>query len=263
VYNIAPVLVPSAAPRIRTYNVQPPSPTGAAAAAAKLKNHADSSQIQGLLNPVQGPRDAQVRAGIKPFDHAKSNIAAIKEQSKLNALQKMSSQDNGSGAGAKAAAAARSTSAPTRRVLQRPPSDNGRDFINENRVNAAAPQRPPRPDGKADDGLKYLQKRDYGRVPNYLLERKVEMLEQQEQQLRAKEAAMIPPGMRMLPEEERLETLAILQKNRQEVERALQVMPIIIETPSQKRRKDDLERRLREIEDAFKIFSRPKVLVHV
>lgn len=42
--------------------------------------------------------------------------------------------------------------------------------------------------------MKYLQKRDYGRVPNYLLERKLELVEQQEEVLRAKEAALIPPG---------------------------------------------------------------------
>lgn len=39
--------------------------------------------------------------------------------------------------------------------------------------------------------------------------------------------------MRMLPEEERLETLAILEQNRSEVERHLQALPITIETPSQ------------------------------
>lgn len=139
--------------------------------------------------------------------------------------------------------------------------------------------------------------------------------------------------MRLLPEEERLETLAILAKNKVDVERALQVrgraglvgsakfwkggwertlqvkgvptrgrpgcgncgnwamtaqwqlacarrarvhaptragatrratqgLPLRIETPSAIRRKEDLERRLAEIEDATKIFSRPKVLVH-
>lgn len=68
--------------------------------------------------------------------------------------------------------------------------------------------------------------------------------------------------MRLLPEEERLETLAILERNKHDVERALQGLPIIIETPSQIRRKDELEKRLKEIEDAFKVFSRSKVLVH-
>lgn len=74
-----------------------------------------------------------------------------------------------------------------------------------------------------------------------------------------------PPaaGMRLMPEDERLETLEVLKKNREEVDRAIQQLPLRIETPSAIRRKEDLERRLREIEDAIKIFSRPKVLVHL
>ncbi len=42
-----------------------------------------------------------------------------------------------------------------------------------------------------------------------------------------------------------------------------QHLPLRIETLSAIRRKEDLERRLKEIEDAQKIFSRPKVLVHL
>ncbi|KAJ9513997.1 hypothetical protein QJQ45_021078 [Haematococcus lacustris] len=95
-----------------------------------------------------------------------------------------------------------------------------------------------------DDAAKYLQKKDYGRIPSYLLDRKLELAEQVADAQRAKEAALIPPGMRLLPEEERLETLSILERNRVDVERALQSMPIVIETPSQIRRKDEMERRL-------------------
>ncbi len=43
----------------------------------------------------------------------------------------------------------------------------------------------------------------------------------------------------------------------------LQALPLRIETLSAIRRKEDLERRLQEIEDATKIFQRPKVLVHL
>ncbi len=37
----------------------------------------------------------------------------------------------------------------------------------------------------------------------------------------------------------------------------------MIETPSAIRRKNELEQRLREIEEATKVFSRAKVLVHL
>ena len=68
-------------------------------------------------------------------------------------------------------------------------------------------------------------------------------------------------GMRLLSEDERLETLAVLQKNRADVERALQGLPLKIETVGQIRRRDELERRMREIEEGLKVFARPKVLV--
>ena len=67
--------------------------------------------------------------------------------------------------------------------------------------------------------------------------------------------------MRLLSEDERLETLAVLQKNRADVERALQGLPLKIETVGQIRRRDELERRMREIEEGLKVFARPKVLV--
>jgi hypothetical protein len=67
--------------------------------------------------------------------------------------------------------------------------------------------------------------------------------------------------MRLLSDEERIETLEILESNRQEVEHSLQRMPVVVETPSQVKHKTQLERKLQEIEEATRIFSRPKVLV--
>ena len=54
--------------------------------------HTPIPQIQDVMNPILGIRDAQVRAGIKPPNHAKTNICAIKEQSSLNKLRKMAQQ---------------------------------------------------------------------------------------------------------------------------------------------------------------------------
>jgi Calmodulin-binding len=67
--------------------------------------------------------------------------------------------------------------------------------------------------------------------------------------------------MRLLSDEERLDTLEILENNKQEVEHGLQRMPVSVETLSQVKHKTQLERKLQEIEEAMKIFSRPTVLV--
>lgn len=50
-------------------------------------------QMANIFNPVQGPRDAQVRAGVKPHDHARSNRDAVREASQLNALRKQQEKD--------------------------------------------------------------------------------------------------------------------------------------------------------------------------
>lgn len=46
------------------------------------------AQVESILNPVRGVRDAQIRAGITPTNHARHNALAVKEQSRLNALYK-------------------------------------------------------------------------------------------------------------------------------------------------------------------------------
>ncbi len=51
----------------------------------------------------------------------------------------------------------------------------------------------------------------------------------------AKETSLIPAGMKILPEAERLEMLETLQKSSRDVERQLATLPFRIETPSQVR----------------------------
>lgn len=253
VYNLANVAAPCAAPKVIVYNVAPAPSQGV----RPIGNAADSSQVESFLNPVRGIRDAQQRAGIKPVNHVGKNASAVKEQSQLNALRKQ--QQESDSHLPPLAQRTRSSSAPNRRPSPGP--EAGQNFIQMNKANAAAQSRPPRAESKEEKD-RPLAKKDYGRVPKYLVDRKTEMAMQYEAQQLAKEAALIPPGMRVMPEEERLEMISILQRNREEILRLIQQLPFVIETPSQIRRKNDLEQRLREIEDAFKIFSRPKVLVH-
>mmetsp|Transcript_6786 Transcript_6786/g.21506 ORF Transcript_6786/g.21506 Transcript_6786/m.21506 type:complete len:748 (+) Transcript_6786:81-2324(+) len=105
-------------------------------------------------------------------------------------------------------------------------------------------------------------KHTFGKVPEYLVRRK---LEKEEAEAKARELEErtrgCPPGMMVMPEAERLETLAALQDSYEEVKKQLGRMPLVIETRSQIKRQEALEAKLQEIEDAVKIFSRPKVFV--
>ncbi|KAF8061333.1 ENKD1 [Scenedesmus sp. PABB004] len=263
-----------AGPRTKTYNVAAP------AAGGKPKMHVDSSQVEAILNPVRGIRDAQARAGITPTNHARHNVTVIKEQSRLNALHKAAAAEEAaaaaaaafrpqlrrtsSGGGGGGGGLARSSSGGGGGggggSLARS-SSGGRNFVEENKAAAAAAARPVKAEARGEPGAAFLSKSEYGQVPAYLLERKMQMVQEQDALLAAKQAAQIPPGLRRMPDDERREALRLLEANRGEVEARLAALPIIIETPSQVRHKDDLERRLREIEDAAKIFARPNVLV--
>ena len=70
-----------------------------------------------------------------------------------------------------------------------------------------------------------------------------------------------PPCMTRMSEDERVETLAVLMKNKEVGYQELAKLPMTVETPSLRRRKADLERKLEQIDDAIKIFSRECVWV--
>jgi hypothetical protein len=58
-----------------------------------------------------------------------------------------------------------------------------------------------------------------------------------------------------------LNTLQVLAESRSEALNQLQRMPFVIETPSLRKKQEALENKLREIEQALSIFSKPKVYV--
>jgi hypothetical protein len=196
-------------------------------------------QVESILNPVRGIRDAQARAGITPTDHSRHNILAIKEQSRLNALQKQQQEQQAqqqlrpqlrrttsgtgaaaaavgagpggigrslSGGGSRAAAVAAagrqgivrsvsgSAAAGGRLATSSGGGNDGRDFVQENKAAAAAASRPVKAESRHDSGAAYLQKSEYGQVPAYLLQRKMEMAQQEAAMQAAKQAAQIPAG---------------------------------------------------------------------
>ncbi len=56
-------------------------------------------------------------------------------------------------------------------------------------------------------GREWLVKPTYGRVPTYLQNRKMEMAADYAAKAAAREAALMPQGLRLMPEEERLATV--------------------------------------------------------
>jgi hypothetical protein len=145
--------------------------------------------VENLLNPVRGPRDAQIRAGRTPTDHSKHNRTAIKEASQMNALRKLSTDQTPQPCSRKSSATRPSLAMRERRSSS---GDGSRNFVEENKLQAGS-TRVARSASEEEEA--FVQKRDYGKVPQYLVERKAEMAAAYDAQIAAKEAALIPPGM--------------------------------------------------------------------
>lgn len=103
---------------------------------------------------------------------------------------------------------------------------------------------------------------NFGKVPKYLRERQDELKEEEREMRRLADIDVdCPPGMRLLPEGERQEMLRTLDQNRERVSNEIAKLPFVIDTVGLKKRKQAMENKIKEIDDAVRIFSRKKVYV--
>jgi len=103
--------------------------------------------------------------------------------------------------------------------------------------------------------------KNYGKVPVYLEERKMKWAQMERKRVENMEDPNAPPGMKLMDEGERRETLRVLQDSLEQAKNQLFKLPLTLETPSQLRKKTNIEAKMKEMEDAIKLFSRQKVYV--
>jgi hypothetical protein len=133
---------------------------------------------------------------------------------------------------------------------------NNENFIAHNKIKAQLLKPPTH--NEQDTSKKH---EEYGQVPQYLQERNARIAEYEENKRRNAPDPNCPKGMCRMPEDERLSTLDTLHASRSECMHQLEKLPFVIETPSMRKRADALESKLREIEKAISIFSKPVVYV--
>ncbi len=89
------------------------------------------------------------------------------------------------------------------------------------------------------------------------------MLEVKEKKAEEKAKAKMPPGTRLMLEDERIQTLEELEKQRASVQILIEKMPISMRTDALKIKKRELEEKIKEIERAIVTFSRKVVYVTI
>ncbi|KAI9098044.1 calmodulin-binding-domain-containing protein [Phlyctochytrium arcticum] len=231
-----------------------------------------------ILKPSRGVRDDIIRSGGKPKDHCKENRLRLKSMQKANKAQKeedakpeprpfklkqfedvpsklqtrriSSSSTLVSSHGSEASRPSTAGSAHS--------TTSKKNFIS---INAAKARHLSPPVPKTPEPTLVERKTKKGQVPKYLVDRKLEWADRERARQQHLEEVKIPPGMTLVPEEERIATLVELQRRQDELMDALSKFPVIIETISMKRRKAIIESQLNEIEAAKDAFSKKKVYV--
>ena len=130
-----------------------------------------------------------------------------------------------------------------------PPKPEPVDFVKRNaemsaltpRKQRATPSSPGSPPGTAEKS-KY-----HGRVPPYLLDRKLELARKAAAAEAAKAPRECPEGTRVLPEAERVETLAKVKAAQAKVNAELDKMPFVVDTFGLKQKHEALTKQLAQL----------------
>jgi len=132
-----------------------------------------------------------------------------------------------------------------------------KDYLSLNKQKARETKRV-----KEKEEMDFLAKKDYGKIPSYITKRKIEWAEKEEQKRLEADRMKIPPGMKLMSEKERVETLTLLKDNASKLEDALGKMSITSDTLKFRQRKAELREKLQEVDSAVKLFSKKHVFVY-
>ena len=105
--------------------------------------------------------------------------------------------------------------------------------------------------------------KEYGKTPKYIQDMRLENEKKKEMEKLKKETAKYPKGTRLLSEEERISTLEKLKQSRDDINKVNEKLPITSDTQTFKNKKDELFKKLDEIENAIETFSKKKVFVKI
>ena len=105
--------------------------------------------------------------------------------------------------------------------------------------------------------------KEYGKTPKYIQDMKLQAEIKKQNEKLKKEESKYPKGTRLLSEEERMDTLDKLKQSKKEIVQILEKLPITHDTQAFRNKKEELYRRLDELDSAIEKFSRKKVFVKI
>ncbi|XP_061429217.1 enkurin isoform X1 [Lethenteron reissneri] len=158
---------------------------------------------------------------------------------------------------------------------ERPPMGlhSRKDFVNTNAVDVitAVPRRPQPTlvDTKRGDrqpldpsGLvpKFVRKKEYGQVPEYIVKRNEEMRQAQEEYDAYVRERLRRGALNQMSEQERSSILQGLKQNWDELHRQYQGLSVVTDTAPKKHRKERLETEMKQLEKDIELIDRHKII---
>ncbi|KAM3850066.1 enkurin-like [Diretmus argenteus] len=107
---------------------------------------------------------------------------------------------------------------------------------------------------------KYMKKKDYGEVPEYLQQRNEEARRAQEQYEDYVKDQMMQGAMKLLSEEEKQTILTGLKKNWEELHHQYQGLSVVTDTISKKSHKERLDLAMKQLESDIGVIERFKTI---
>ena len=116
---------------------------------------------------------------------------------------------------------------------------------------------------KKDNSKENPYHKEFGKTPKYLQNMKIEAEKKKELEKLKRETAKYPKGTRLLSEEERLFTLEKLKQSKNDINQIIEKMPITCDSQAFRSKREELFKKLDEIDNAIETFSKKKVFVKI
>eukprot|EP00804_Cyclotella_cryptica_P025673 CCRYP_002885-RA/>CCRYP_002885-RA protein AED:0.09 eAED:0.08 QI:0/-1/0/1/-1/1/1/0/270 len=114
---------------------------------------------------------------------------------------------------------------------------------------------------QSGDEKSFLRHKSFGKTPAYITNRRAKLEQEEHERMLIQQNAPPAPGLVLMDEIERLETLRILDENEKIERDKLRNIPFAMNGHRAARIREAIEFRLKEIEDAKKVFSKDRVFV--
>lgn len=135
-----------------------------------------------------------------------------------------------------------------------------KNFVKAN-LNKAAFEMKPKQQAAAEEETIAGKNKNYGKVPSYLNKYNKQRDEEAKKKALDEELSKHPPGTRLMPEEERVQTLNDLNEAKAETNRQLERLPVANVSQKMERHKKELEEKMSRLDRAIETFSKKQVYV--